>query len=292
MPCITPIRIKAKKKVSGGNWDGVVKEEGYSVVPCGKCPECKKKRAQAWIFRLLKEEKIHKNSLFVTLTYAPENVPISNKGFMTLRKRDYQLFMKNLRNEINRNPAYADFKKLKVKYYACGEYGSDTWRPHYHAIMYDTPPDAVVKAWSLGHVHIGNVSGDSIAYTTKYICKEKRVPVHSNDDRVPEFSLMSKNLGKNYLTLEAINWHRTNAASYVVLEGGYTQALPRYYRDFIFSEDERELLNVVNQHKARDNFQRAVYDAGSEKEFYRLQFERAKDVQQRNKYSNHNRNKI
>lgn len=283
MGCLTPIRIKAKQKIKDGNWAGVVKEDGYSVVPCGKCPECKKKRANAWIFRLLKEERIHLNSYFVTLTYDNNNVPISKNGYMTLKKRDVQLFMKRLRK----------ISKCKTtKYYLCGEYGSDSWRPHYHAIMFDVRPSDIEKAWGLGYVDIGyDCKAEAIAYTTKYICKDKRVPAHAKDDRLPEFAVMSKNLGKNYLTPQVITWHRENKASYVVKEGGYTAPLPRYYRDFIFNEAQREEINQLNQEKYQALLHQAINDAGSQKEFYRVQFDHIKEVL-RNNNQKTKRNKI
>ncbi|AXB22553.1 replication initiation protein [Lynx canadensis associated microvirus CLP 9413] len=45
----------------------------------------------------------------------------------TLAKRDFQLFMKRLRKA---------FPDQKIRYFAAGEYGSETFRPHYHAILF------------------------------------------------------------------------------------------------------------------------------------------------------------
>lgn len=236
----------------------------YRVVPCGKCPKCLLNRAKAWIYRLQQEEKRHSNSLFITLTYSNENCPISENGFMTLNKRDYQLFMKRLRKNTGRK---------SIKYYACGEYGTTTWRPHYHAIIFDVSMEEIDKAWDKGLTHVGDVTGDSIAYTCKYICKGKRIPLHGKDDRLKEFSLMSKNMGINYLTKQTIKWHVENKASYLLLEGGYYQPLPRYYRDKIFNEQQREEISIQSQivHKARHNT--AVRQAGSISQYYRNQQE-------------------
>ena len=49
----------------------------FVPVPCGRCPECLKRRASMWSFRLRKEEERSANALFITLTYAPEHVPLS-----------------------------------------------------------------------------------------------------------------------------------------------------------------------------------------------------------------------
>ena len=177
MSCIQPIRIKTIKKADENGMERL--ETARHVVPCGKCPQCRQRRANAWIFRLLKEERIHKTALFVTLTYDSDHVPITPKKFMTLDKRDCQLFMKRLRKNTGRKT---------IKYYLCGEYGSTTFRPHYHAIMYDVTHEEIDAAWQLGGIYVGQVTGQSIGYTTKYMCKEKRIPMHSNDDRAVSYT--------------------------------------------------------------------------------------------------------
>lgn len=252
MSCLTPINVKRKPGQEG--------DYAYHSVPCGKCPPCRLRRVQGWVFRLQQEERIHVRSLFITLTYEPDTVPITHNGFMTLQKDDYQRFMKRLRK-------YTGHKT--IKYYACGEYGGRSWRPHYHAIIFDVTFEDVQKAWTAGHIHVGEVSGDSIAYTCKYICKPSRVPLHEQDDRVPEFSLMSKKMGLNYLTPAVIRWHHQNEASYIPLPGGQAMALPRYYRDKLFNEADR--LRMARPVSAKYNmaFEAAVKAAGSIENYYR-----------------------
>ena len=71
------------------------------------------------------------SAYFVTLTYDNNHVPISEHGFPTLCKRDFQLFMKRLRFNTG----------VKIKYYVAGEYGSTNHRPHYHAVIFGAPND-------------------------------------------------------------------------------------------------------------------------------------------------------
>lgn len=225
----------------------VIPKAGIAAVPvpCGKCPNCKRRRINSWVFRLLQEEKRSSSSYFVTLTYDTRMVPITKNGFMTLCKKDFQDYMKRLRKLC---------PDSKLKYYAVGEYGSQYQRPHYHAIIFNVPEQEMFfDAWSLdgvpfGIVHVGTVTGDSIAYTAKYIDKPNFSKKHGRDDRVAEFSLMSKGLGSNYLTDDMINYHRSDSSRmYVTKEGGYRIALPRYYRDKIFSEHELNLQIPVIQ---------------------------------------------
>lgn len=258
--CITPVRLRAGKG---------------QVVPCGRCPECKDRRSNAWIFRLQAQEKHHAISVFATLTYSNESMNevgsgrITSKGFQTLVKQDFQLFMKRLRKNTQRND---------IKYYAAGEYGTDSNRPHFHAIIYDATPEEIDKAWGLGHVVCGTVTGSSIAYTTKYICKDKRIPLFVGDDRTPEFSLMSQGLGKAYLTPQMQRWHIANEANYVVREGGYKQPIPRYLRDKIFSEEQKNELNVQSAIRHKEAHDKAVDEAGGITEFYRLRGDYVRQV--------------
>lgn len=214
--------------------------EQYINVPCGRCPLCKRRRVNSWVYRLQKEDERSSSAHFVTLTYNNDFISITPNGFMTLVKRDFQLFMKRLR-KLSLN---------KLKYYAVGEYGDKTWRPHYHFILFNLEDiDYITHAWkdnegnSIGQVHFGDVSSNSIAYTCKYIDKAARVPVHDRDDRVPEFSLMSKGIGSNYLTASMINYHNADfSRSFITMRGGYRIALPRYYRDKIFDEYTRDSM--------------------------------------------------
>lgn len=201
-------------------------------VPCGRCPPCKQRRVNGWVFRLMQEHKQSSNSHFVTLTYDTDNVPISQNGFMTLDKPDVQKYFKRLRKLM---------PDVKFKYYLAGEYGTQNKRPHYHFIAFNCPDKQhFFDAWNKGSVHVGDVSNDSVAYTMKYIDKASFRKMHSRDDRIPEFSLMSKGLGDNYLTPESVQYHKDDISRlYMTKPGGYRIAMPRYYRNKIFNERER-----------------------------------------------------
>lgn len=264
--CLTPIPIKPTKERPAK--DGFL----FHIVPCGKCPACRLRRIQGWVFRLKQEEKIHNASWFVTFTY--DQPPISSNGFMTLRRSDFTNFMKRLRTSTLRKT---------IKYYACGEYGSKTYRPHFHAIIFDATPQEIEDAWLSGNngndavlrglLHFGQVSDDSIAYTAKYMAKESRIPVHDHDDREPEYSVMSKRLGANYLTPEIIKYHNdgTSYKSFLTMPGGATHAMPRYYRDKIFTEQELEHMNSNLADKFNSKFEEDVrklgYDMSNPQEF-------------------------
>ena len=219
MACDSPLIIEVKGRIN------------KIPVPCGKCPPCKIRKVNDWVFRLKQEDKVSSSSCFLTLTYDTAHVPITNNGFLTLKKRDFQLFMKRLRKKLPND---------KLKYYACGEYGTISDRPHYHAILFNCSDPALINdAWGLGQIHLGTCTGDSIAYCLKYINKPGKIPKHRRDDRLKEFATQSKNLGAAYLTPAVVNHHRRNFVDLRVQNNEYKIAMPRYYRHKIFDKQER-----------------------------------------------------
>lgn len=226
--CLTPITLTRNYRKLGERWSNAADR-----VPCGKCIACRRRRSSAWAFRLEQEQKVSETALFITLTYA--DTPRSFNGNMTLDKRDFQLFMKRLRKQ----------NQKKLKYYACGEYGSKFKRPHYHMILFNLTgkiEKKLTKAWTNGFVDIGNCEPASIRYTTNYITKSIWEPENELDDREKEFSLMSKKLGLSYLTPAMVQHHTSKLIGCVTRSGGQLQGLPRYFKNKIFSSEERKKI--------------------------------------------------
>jgi len=256
-------------------------------VPCGKCPACKARRVNSWVFRLLEEEKISSSAHFVTLTYDTRFVPISDNGFMTLKKSDFQDYMKRLRKLC---------PGVTLKYYAAGEYGSKNNRPHYHAVIFNVPDSALFfDAWSLngvpiGSVHVGSVSSDSVAYTLKYIDKANFRTMHGRDDRLPEFSLMSKGLGKSYIQPSTVAFHKADISRmYLTKLSGHKVPMPRYYRNKIFSDTEKDaqlsiIQSVVEKTESQARRDHAIQYGD------RYSFEEAKTSSKFNRYRRHYHN--
>lgn len=216
------------------------------------------------------QEKKCDSAMFVTLTWDTDHVPISRNGFMTLQKKPLQDFFKRLRK----------LSTLQLKYYAVGEYGGKTRRPHYHLILFNSNAANVIKAWTLGgkpigHCHFGDVNGASVGYTLKYMTKPSKIPLHRNDDRLREFSLMSKGLGADYLSPAMVQYHKNdlNDRMNCVLPDGKIIAMPRYYKDKIYTEQERKNVAwyaiVENIKREAERLAEGVKQYGSEAEYIR-----------------------
>ena len=181
--------------------------------PCGQCLHCRINKRRVWTLRLMMELRQHEKASFVTLTYDSEHVPVID-GVPKLQKRDAQLWLKRLRKL---------FEVGRLRYYLCGEYGTKTRRPHYHAILFGVSPEELdpewvlwngqsgpstnirparldtilYRSWCRGIVHVGEVSRKSIQYVAGYITKK----MTSNDD---SFALMSRKPGIGSNAADAI----------------------------------------------------------------------------------------
>ena len=160
--------------------------EVFTQIPCGKCVECHIKKAQEWTTRCQAEQMMSRNALFVTLTYNNENLTFTtfkNYRVPVLVKKDFQDFIKRLRKSLFGN------KGGDLRYFACGEYGDRTFRPHFHAIFFNLDlPDMelfavkkripyyvskfLAERWSHGHVLISACNRQTTAYTAQYNLKK------------------------------------------------------------------------------------------------------------------------
>jgi hypothetical protein len=153
---------------------------------CGQCMACRINRVREWVGRMSLELNEHPTACFVTLTYNQECVPANGE----LDKRHLQLFIKRLRDRM---------APRRLRYYAVGEYGDQSWRPHYHLVVYNLSPteSADVEAcWPYGFVMTGTAESSSMAYVAGYITKKmtnkKDGRLHG---RAPEFCIMSRRPG-------------------------------------------------------------------------------------------------
>lgn len=216
-------------------------------VPCGKCKGCLREKKRIWTHRLVAESRCHEQNAFLTLTYAPEHLPVDAK----INKRDIQLFLKRLRNNYG-----------NLRYFITGEYGEQFGRPHYHALIFGHDflggaermrnhefNNRILDAiWRCGEVTIGTVTEASCAYVAGYVQKKME------DEET--FTMMSKKppIGKDYiLRPENIDNMRRHRA--LTDKTGIKTSIPPIYRQWIKEElpEERwwihELKTEVREHK-------------------------------------------
>lgn len=185
--------------------------KGGMLFPCGQCLPCRFNRRRIWSHRIMLEAGLRADNAFVTLTYDEENVRRLENGLATLVPDDLRDFLKRLRRAIEPH---------RIRFYAVGEYGDETDRPHYHLALFGYPAcargrtqvgpsgsccascDRVAQAWGYGRVFLGDLSVESAQYIAGYVVKK----LTSESDpvlrgRFPEFSRMSlrPGIGADYM---------------------------------------------------------------------------------------------
>jgi hypothetical protein len=221
MQCISPLTLRR---------EGII-----DTVPCGKCNFCLSTKRTDWTFRLNQELKKAESAKFVTLTYNDDQVPTNDTGLHELKKADMQLFFKRLRKQN------AQHTQIPVRHYTVGEYGTKTYRPHYHSILFNAHAKVINnldRLWPSGHIHVGDVTMASIHYVTKYVINR----INCCPDRAPPFAIMSRRpgIGANYLTTHT-QYHRADQRNYTHINGQLAK-LPRYYKDKIFHPWEKQIM--------------------------------------------------
>jgi len=233
-------------------------------VPCGKCMPCRINNAQDWRFRLEQEMEVCSSAHFLTLTYRDGDLTRNDLGHPVLVKSDLQKFWKRLRKHI-KTTEYEEIKNLpqntaieipQIRYYAVGEYGEETKRPHYHAIAFNIPSSVIARlaeTWKHGHVKVGTVTPASIGYVTKYVTKIDTRDMEALE-LTPPFNVQSQGLGANYVNDETREYHSRVASLYTINKGDKRQRLPRYIQNKIHVTEQQRAILV--QQKLRDRAER------------------------------------
>lgn len=160
----------------------------------------------------------YEDNAFVTLTYEDSALPMNSKGLPTLAPEHLRNWLKRFRKSVA--PA-------RIRFYAVGEYGDESWRPHYHAAIFGFPTCArgrtlrrpetknralwndccvacqlVGNTWGYGDVDLGILETRSARYISGYVTKKMTM----RDDyrllgREPEFARMSNRPGLGHSAL-------------------------------------------------------------------------------------------
>lgn len=261
MPCYGP--LTAYYPAEGSNDRRLVfdkRKSGTGIpikVPCGRCAGCRLEHSRQWALRCMHEKRMHTQSAFLTLTYDNKHLPEGD----TLVKAHLQNFMKRLRNDFGPG----------VRFFACGEYGEKTNRPHYHVLLLShtfsdlrvqtTGPsynlytsNTLQRLWTAGNSVIGDVTFESAAYVARYCMKKITGPKAAEHygSRQPEFLVMSRRpgIGSTYL-----DRYQTEMFTHDnVIVNGVPCGLPRYYDNKYADlnpacEARLELLKIARRRK-------------------------------------------
>lgn len=202
-------------------------------LPCGHCELCQKSRSRDWILRIEKALEAFKQnhkvtySYFVTWTYEDQFLPLSpTSGMPTLDKQTFRHMFNTIKNT-------EEITSQDFQYYAVGEYGDLSARPHYHGIVFCSKPIDWKHYWPYGNIQVGDVQPESIGYVTRYVDKKLGSYIKKSDYELlgiePIFSIMTKGLGKDFI-FDRIQKYKDNPAllNSIVGQNGQKFNLPKY----------------------------------------------------------------
>lgn len=252
--------------------------EGFLQLPCGQCFACRLARSRDWANRMMMELPYHDESYFLTLTYNDANVPRNPYEFdeetgeilaesLSLNPKDLQLFMKRLRDQQRYHHSN------KIKFYACGEYGSQTERPHYHLIVFglkltDKEPfghsdvcsgapyftsKTLERLWPYGYVGVANVTWETCAYVARYVTKKRTgqsAEYYEMFNLVPEFSRMSHGIGERYYEEHRDQIYEFDRIHIKTAQKGISTRPPRYY-DKMYDIEYHDQLELLKKNRVR-----------------------------------------
>lgn len=184
MACLFPRDVYRSTEVNPSGKRSIVfdSKKGYGdltfKIACKQCNACRQTYSLDWATRVHLEQSLYEANCFVTLTYDAEHYP-PNGGLV---RRDHQLFMKSLRDY---------FYPRTIRYYAAGEYGESSLRPHFHSCLFNIDFDdkvlwksqhgemlytspTLAGLWKNGRAVIGSLTFASAAYVARYILKKVR----------------------------------------------------------------------------------------------------------------------
>lgn len=245
-------------------------------IPCRQCLGCRLDYARSWADRLMIELQDHAQAWFLTLTIDDDHLdqfravdPESGElmPWASVDKRTCQLFLKRLRKAQ---------PEPHIMYYLAAEYGDHTFRPHYHAIVFDlilddlqlwTKRDGFLywtsvfldSIWKLGRCIVAKVTPETCAYTARYVLKKAygrgNASLYEDHGIQREFTLISTKpaIGKKYFEerfLQNKIFGIDNTISLQSESGGIKVRVPKYYDRLMEKVDPDRLLEVKEQRKA------------------------------------------
>lgn len=208
------------------------------AIGCGNCIECRKQKARGWQIRLSEEIQHTTNGKFVTLTFSNEALTKLQEELQTnecnaVATIAVRRFLERWRKKY----------KKSVKHWLITELGhKNTERIHLHGIIFtDVKNEEMQNLWSYGKTDQGRyINQRSVNYIVKYLTKTDLD--HKNYKPI---ILCSAGIGKQYLERlqsQKNQYNGIHTDETYRLPNGRKVALPIYYRNKIYSEEEREKL--------------------------------------------------
>lgn len=262
--CLYPKLIKNPKykgnKKNGGNVPEL-KDARVLYVPigCGNCMECRKKKASEWRVRLCEEVRVNDTGIFVTLTFSNATIRRFYHKLKKMHKKAGLMMPEgyDLDNAIAKYGVQTFINRYRMKfgeyprYWLITELGhAGTENIHLHGVIFDSDREKIKDRWGDDFVFFGYSMNDTcINYMIKYVTK-----MDADHKYYKPKIFCSRGIGKNYLERydSKLNTFKGGSTdeSYK-FKNGSKCSLPIYYRNKIYTDEEREDLWIYKLDEAK-----------------------------------------
>lgn len=163
--------------------------------------------------------------------------------------------------------------KQNIRFYMGGEYGSQNWRPHYHAILFNWDwtdkryykttgsgekiytSELLEKLWPYGYSSTANATFESAAYIARY-CMQKRTGEEAKEwykrtdeegeyQLIPEFNQASRKPG---IGGDWLKFYKNDVYTYdYVVVNGVETNVPKYYDKLLKRSDPDKMRDFKEQ---------------------------------------------
>lgn len=232
-------------------------------LPCGRCHGCRLDNVRQWSLRMMHHARYSTSNYFVTLTYNDQNLPQHSN----LRYDDLSKFFKRGRHEFQTETS-------SFKYFACGEYGDKTLRPHYHFCAFDFKIDdlrpfkrvdrgwyytsqTLQEKWPYGHSIVVPLTWSTALYTAGYVTKKMHAQNIRSLPQAPDYDPEIDAPIETYTQQRAFQSHGLGVPFYhehkqeiwdldaCLFKGQYMVKVPRYYYKLLQREDPERAADVL-----------------------------------------------
>lgn len=253
--CLYPKRMINKKytvtEKNQGNVPKMADERcAYVEIPCGQCIECREQKAREWMVRLGEELQNWEYKYFITLTFAPKELELILKK--TGLKECNAAAEYAVRHMLER---WRKRYKKSLKHWFITELGHEgTERIHLHGIIFTNEKqefELINKIgdkeyykwqwWKYGIMNVGKYCNvRSTNYIVKYMTK-----IDTDHKGFIGQVLCSPGIGRSFLEKQGIEQYKYKpheSKDYYRLNNGKKIKLPKYYKNHLYNEEERELI--------------------------------------------------
>lgn len=293
MPCYHPLKayrsnavVEDKRKIVFVKEHNISEEDcakyGYEPlkIPCGQCLGCRLEYSRQWAMRCYFEAKQYDHNYFVTLTYDNDHLPVtdhvqfdkdtgevvSSEVVSTLVPRDLQLFLKRLRTTVDR-----EYGHQGIRFFACGEYGPQNMRPHYHLILFNLPlydlkllkiengnayyrSALLERIWNKGYIVVTEFSFSTAGYVARYMLKKHKgfdADFYEKRGLYPEFTRCSRRpgIGREYYELNKDSMYQFDEVFIPQRGAPPLKCKPPKYFDTLFGIENPEDMEYTKERR-------------------------------------------